>query len=141
MNEVPTCNCEICKFRVDEFCKRKRKNVAQIDQPNCIHYSESLYHRFTKFYNEEWVDRGVYQTTDFVGIFGISRHLARHYLYEIFTLNEHKLFRYKKHNKSYYIKQSLDYTLPDYPNSKTVVDAITQAEQFKKDGLKIRIDK
>ena len=139
--EVPARNCEICKFREDNFCKRKRKDISLIDQPTCIHYSESLYHRFIKFYNEEWIENGVYQTTDFVGIFGISRHLARHYLYEILTLNEHKVFRYKKHNKSYYIKRSCKYTVPGYVNSRDVVDAYSQAEQFRKDGLKILLTK
>lgn len=94
-----------------------------------------------KYFDEQWVEHGVYQTTDFVDVFGISRHLARHYLYEILTLQEHKVYRIKKHNKSYYIKQTCKYMMPDYPNDKAVIDAISQAEQFRKDGLKIRIDK
>jgi len=134
-------NCEICKFREDDMCKRKRKAITEIVQPTCIHYAPSLYHKFIKFYNEEWVEDGVYQTTDFVDVFSISRHLARHYLYEILTLQEHKVFRYKKHNKSYYIKRSCKYVIPEYPNPNGVYDALTQAEQLKKDGLKIRIDK
>ena len=94
-----------------------------------------------KFYNEEWVEDGVYQTTDFVEKFGISRHLAGHYLYKVMTLQEHLLFRYKKHNKSYYIKRTCKYMVPGYENPSCVVDALSQAEQFRKDGLKVRIDK
>jgi len=139
--EVPLKNCEICKFRDETNCKRKHKDIALIEKPTCIHYAESLYHRFIKFYNEEWLEDGVYQTTDFVDVFGISRHLARHYLYEVLTLNEHKVFRIKKHNKSYYIKRSCNYIIPEYPNPKGIESALGQAEQLKKDGLKIRVDK
>ena len=139
--EVPLRNCEICKFREDDHCKRKRTAIADIDQPRCVHYAQSLYHKFIKFYNEEWHDNDVYQTVDFTDIFGISRHLAQHYLFKVLTLNEHKVFRYKKHNKSYYIKRSCKYIIPEYPNPGSVVDALSQAEQLKKDGLKIRIDK
>lgn len=141
VKEVPERNCETCKFQEDDFCKRKRKPVSEIDQTHCIHYSASLYHQFIKFYNEKWEEEGVYQTTDFVDVFNISRHLARHYLYEILTLQEHKVFRIKKHNKSYYIKRTCKYTIPEYPNPSSVYDALTQAEQLRKDGLKIRIDK
>ena len=139
--EAPVKNCEICKFREDDHCKRKRKAVDAITQDTCIHSTPSLYHQFIKFYNEQWVENGVYQTTDFVDVFNISRHLARHYLYEILTLQEHKVFRIKKHNKSYYIKQTCKYVHEEYPNDKTVTNALSQAEMFKKDGLKSRIDK
>ena len=44
-------------------------------------------------------------------------------------------------NKSYYIKRTCKYTIPEYPNPSSVHDALTQAEQLRKDGLKIRIDK
>ena len=139
--DPPERNCSICKFREEEQCKRKRKPVESITQTHCIHYAPSLYHQFMKYFDEQWVEHGGYQTPDFVDVFGISRHLARHYLYEILTLQEHKVYRIKKHNKSYYIKQTCKYMMPDYPNDKAVIDAISQAEQFRKDGLKIRIDK
>lgn len=92
-----------------------------------------------KFYDEKWEVDGVYQTTDFVDVFNISRHLARHYLYEILTLQEHKVFRIKKHNKSYYIHRDCKYVVPS--ENVVAIDAYTQADQFKKDGVKILLDK
>lgn len=141
MTEVPLKNCLICKFREESTCKRKRKAVDSIEIERCIHYAPSLYHQFMLFFENDWDVRGVYQTTDFVDVFNISRHLARHYLYEILTLQERKLFRIKKHNKSYYINRECKYTMSEYPNGEAVQDAFTQAEQFRKDGCKILIDK
>jgi len=139
--QAPIKNCSICKFREETMCKRKRKDIANIEQPTCIHYAPSLYHQFIKYFEEEWIDRGVYQSTDFITRFDISRHLATHYLYKVMTLNEHLLFRIKKHNKSYYIKRGCEFVLKDYDNGESVVDAITQADQFRKDGVKIFIEK
>lgn len=138
--EAPIKNCSICKFREENQCKRKRKLVANIDQERCVHYAPSLYHQFINYYENDWIDRGVYQTTDFVNIFGISRHLAGFYLHKVLTLQEHKTFRIKKHNKSYYIRRNLEYMVPDYPNDEDVFDAYSQAMKFKKDGLKILVD-
>ena len=129
--ESPIKNCPICKFREDDTCKRKRKLIENIEQERCVHYAPSLYHQFMLYFENDWLDRGVYQTTDFVDVFNISRHLARHYLYEILTLQEHKVFRIKKHNKSYYIKRGCSFTLDTYENGEGVHDAYTQAEQFK----------
>lgn len=124
------------------MCKRKRRKIDGIDQPTCIHYTVSLYHQFSNFIDNDWNMRGVYQSTDFIDMFNLTRHLATHYLYKVFTLNEHRLFRVKKHNKSYYIKRECPFTLEDYINNeKGVVDAISQVEQFKRDGVKISIDK
>lgn len=137
----PLKNCSICKFRDEDTCKRKRKLITNIEGDRCVHYVSSLYHQFMLFFENEWVDRGVYQTTDFVDVFNISRHLARHYLYEILTLQEHKVFRIKKHNKSYYIKNTCEFVLDSYDNDEHVTNAYTQAEKFKRDGVKILITK
>jgi hypothetical protein len=58
------------------------------------------------FYHNEWEWDWVLQTTDFIDKFGITRHLARHYLYEIMVRQEHWLFRVKVFNKAYYMKRT-----------------------------------
>jgi hypothetical protein len=59
---------------------------------------------FSNFIDNEWDDCMVYWTTDFVDLFGISRHLARHYLFDVFVRKERRLFRAKSYNKAYYFK-------------------------------------
>lgn len=99
-------DCLLCKHQQnDEFCKRKRKNISEITITDCHWYEESLYIKFRNFINNEWDDKEVYMTTDFIDRFGISRHLARHYLFDVFTRNEKLLFRVKQYNKAYYFKR------------------------------------
>ncbi len=100
-------DCLLCKYqRDDNYCKRRRKLISDVTQTDCMWYETSLYILFRNFIKDDWDDKEVYMTTDFVDKFNISRHLARHYLYDVFTRNEKVLFRVKRYNKAYYFKRT-----------------------------------
>ncbi|HOJ97294.1 MAG TPA: hypothetical protein PK024_10720 [Methanospirillum sp.] len=99
--------CIECKFQKDEkLCRKRRKNLDEVSASDCRYFEPSLYYQFRKFIEEEWDERNVYMTTDFVDKFNITRHLSRHYLYDIFTRKERMLFRVKFYNKAYYFKRT-----------------------------------
>ena len=66
---------------------------------------EALIKKFSEFYNNEWNDEFMYTPSDFIGRFGINRHLARYYLMDM--LYGCKVFRVKYSNKTFYGKYDL----------------------------------
>ena len=101
--------CSMCKHFLAETKRCKKRKLLEPEQLKpCKYYDNYLYKMFVDFLNTEWLDDHYYMTTDFTDRFNISRHLARHYLYEILTLQEHRLFRVKKYNKAYYIERDVN---------------------------------
>ena len=58
--------------------------------------------QFNEFYECDWNSQHMYNPSDFTKIFGITRHLARYYLMNL--VREHRLFRVKYENKTFYGK-------------------------------------
>jgi hypothetical protein len=113
IENINNIDCNLCKYvDVDKCrCKKRRK---QLDDPfivalnNCHYYDSSFYRMFMDFFDKTWKENEVYFTTDFTERFNISRHLVRHYLFDIMVRNEKVLFRVKRYNKSYYFMKTYD---------------------------------
>ena len=56
--------------------------------------------KFRNFFETQWQSDYCYSPSDFIKLFGITRHLARYYLMDL--VYEKKLFRIKYGNKTYY---------------------------------------
>lgn len=56
--------------------------------------------KFKHFFENQWHPNYCYSPSDFIKIFGVTRHLARYYLMDM--VYEKKLFRVKYGNKTYY---------------------------------------
>lgn len=101
--------CVFCKYvdKDEGRCKKRRKLLSDVgDITTCIFFDNSIYQHFIEFYNNEWDENKGYYTTDFTDKFGISRHLARHYLFKIMVVREKLLFRIKEFNKATYFKRT-----------------------------------
>jgi len=109
----PSFHCNICKY-VDVEHNRCKKRRKFLDDPmieclnTCQHYDSSLYRLFMEFFENDWKNNEVYFTTDFTDRYNITRHLARHYLFDILVRKEKVCFRVKRYNKSYYFKKTKD---------------------------------
>lgn len=101
-----------------------------------------LANKFKDFYENMWLRDEMYAPSDFIGKFGINRHLARYYLMDM--LRERKVFRVKYSNKTFYgiynlkvidkfkeftwMGVEVKYVKPKEPGSNQSVPVRTQSE-------------
>ena len=67
---------------------------------------EKMYDKFMDFVQNHWKENEVYTTSDFTKRFGITRHLARYYLFDKLTREDKLLFRTMLFNKSSFMKRT-----------------------------------
>lgn len=67
---------------------------------------EKMYDKFMEFVQNNWKENEVYTTSDFTKRFGITRHLARYYLFDKLTREDKLLFRTMLFNKSSFMKRT-----------------------------------
>lgn len=103
--------------RREVTAKRKPKTVRSGD--------EKLSKLFEDFINRDWNEEIAYTPQDFIKLFIIDRHLARHYL--MYYVKKGVLFRVKSYNRSFYIKTD-EYWVDNYKTLKWFdVEVITSA--------------
>lgn len=100
--------CENFTFS-DEFPTTglcSREGARYLIDPTCFWFKVSTRNKFLYHWFFEWDENFMYLTSDFTDVFGISRHLSRHYLLNILTYNEAKVFRIIISNTGYYMKRT-----------------------------------
>ena len=83
-----------------------KEGARYLIDPTCFWFKVSTRNKFLYHWFFEWDENYMYLTSDFTDIFGISRHLSRHYLLNILTYNEHKVFRIIISNTGYYMRRT-----------------------------------
>lgn len=63
---------------------------------------QAMSNKFRKFVETDWNTEYMYTPSDFIEMFGITRHLSRYYLMDL--VYEKKLYRVKYLNKTWYDK-------------------------------------
>lgn len=101
-SNIPSRSVPLQKCVAIHQSKPIRPYKSRADKEN----EEKMYDKFVQFVDQQWKENEVYTTSDFTKRFGITRHLARYYLFDKLTREDKVLFRTMLFNKSSFMKRT-----------------------------------